>query len=113
MGETPEGKIKRKLREKLRQLPACYVFMPVQTGLGASTLDYLCCVNGHFVAIETKAPGRQMTARQQVVMHEMLEAGAHVFLVDSEEGIDQCIARLALLESVWTIGDTHGIENKM
>lgn len=97
MGETPEGKIKRKLREKLRQLPACYVFMPVQTGLGASTLDYLCCVNGHFIAIETKAPRGKMTPRQNVVMAEMLEAGGLVFAVDSEETIDQCIARLALL----------------
>ena len=97
MSTTPEGKIKQKLRAKLRTLPKCYVFMPVQTGLGASTLDYLCCVNGNFVAIETKAPRMVMTARQQVVMHEILEAGGYVFLVDSEEAIDQCIARLALL----------------
>ena len=71
--------------------------MPVQTGLGASTLDYLCCVNGHFVAIETKAPGAHLTARQLVVQSDIQVSYGLVFLVDSEEAIDQCIARLALL----------------
>lgn len=94
---TPEGKIKRKLREKLRQLPNCYVFMPVPTGMGASTLDYLCCINGHFVAIETKAPHMVMTARQVVVATEITDAGGDVYMVDDEESIDMCIARLALL----------------
>lgn len=97
MSETPEGKIKRKLRLKLNALPARYIFMPVQTGLGATTLDYLCCINGHFVGIETKAPGKLPTPRQMIVWQEITDAGGMVYLVDSEEAIDLCIARLYLL----------------
>ncbi len=88
---TPEGKIKAKLRKRLDALTNCYVFMPVQQGLGASTLDYLCCINGRFVAIETKAPGKKMTPRQVAVTHNILDAGGDVFLVDSDETIDRCI----------------------
>lgn len=95
---TPEGKIKRKLREKLNALPKRYIFMPVQTGLGATTLDYLICVNGHFVAIETKALGKTMTQRQELIAYQIMLSGGTVFVVDSEDAIDQCIAKLFLLE---------------
>jgi len=91
---TPEGKIKKRLREKLKKLPKRYVFMPVQSGLGASTLDYLCCINGHFVGIETKKPGGKMTPRQEIVAAEIEAAGGIVFLVDSDAEIDYVMTQL-------------------
>jgi len=70
---TPEGEVKRDLRKWL-DAQGIYYFMPVQTGYGKSTLDFLCCINGWFVGIETKAPGKVPTARQQRVMKEISEA---------------------------------------
>lgn len=100
---TPEGKVKRRLREKLKELPKRYVFMPVQSGLGASTLDYLCCINGHFVGIETKKPNGKlppkMTPRQEIVAAEIEAAGGIVFLVDSDASIDFVMMRLRELDA--------------
>jgi hypothetical protein len=86
---TPEGKIKAKVKRALNALPRCYSFMPVQQGLGASTLDYLCCINGHFVAIETKAPGKKMTPRQQMTAETIVKAGGHAFVVDGDESLER------------------------
>jgi len=94
---TPEGRIKARLRSRLNKLPKRYVFMPVQNGMGASTHDYLICVSGCFVSIETKAPGKKMTPRQEIVAQQIREAGGLVFLVDSDEAIDTCLSQLAEL----------------
>lgn len=83
---TPEGKVKQKLKLWLKQRKA-YWFMPVQTGYGSHTLDFLVCLYGMFVGLETKAPGGKLTPRQQVVANWIKESGGKVFLVsENEEG---------------------------
>ena len=74
---TPEGQVKHELRKFLDAM-GIYYFMPVQTGYGKSTLDFLCCVRGRFVGIETKAEGKETTARQRRVMKEIEDAGGLV-----------------------------------
>lgn len=96
---TPEGKIKKRLREKLKELKHRYIFMPVQSGLGASTLDYLCCINGCFVGIETKKPGGKMAPRQEIVAAEIEAAGGIVFLVDGDASIEWVMVRLRELDA--------------
>lgn len=65
-----------------------YVEMPVPTGYGKSGLDYTLCFYGHFISIEAKAPGEWLTPRQRVTVLEMLNAGATVFLISSDEGLN-------------------------
>lgn len=65
--------------------------MPVPGGYGAATLDFLCAVNSIAFAIETKAPGGKMTARQELTAQQMRDKGVRVFLVD---GSDESFARL-------------------
>jgi hypothetical protein len=89
---TPEGKVKDWVKKALKELHAedgysVYSFWPVQTGMGASTLDSLHCINGHFVSIETKALGKTMTDRQETVATDMHNAGAIVFEVDSKASL--------------------------
>jgi hypothetical protein len=93
---TPEGRIKAMVSKALKELPKTYKFMPVQNGLGASTLDYLLCVGGYFFAIETKKPGGKMTPRQEIVAKEIREAGGEVYVVDSKETLDLAIAHIGL-----------------
>ena len=71
---TPEGKVKAQVKDFLKARGA-YFFMPVQTGYGATSLDFLGCYNGRFFAIETKAPGGKPTARQRFTMEQMTAAG--------------------------------------
>jgi len=81
---TPEGKLKQFVKGHLKALGA-YFFMAVQTGYGATTLDFLCCVSGRFLAIETKAPGKEPTTRQYLIMEQVKEAGGAAFWCDSKE----------------------------
>lgn len=89
---TPEGKIKAQLKRQFLLDPIkahLWSFMPVQNGMGKPALDFLLCVNGHFIAIETKAPGKKLTQRQEHTKAEMEAAGARVFVVDDHESL-QC-----------------------
>lgn len=78
MGTLPEGWIKEIVKEMLNAHPGAYYYMPVQNGMGASTLDFICAINGRYVAIEAKAPGKYMTDRQEQVAIKMEVAGAEV-----------------------------------
>lgn len=85
MATTPEGKIKKKVNAALRQLGAdVYRFMPVQSGFGMQTLDYLLSVRGRFVAIETKAPGKKLTPLQEGTKAAIEAAGGIVLVVYDE-----------------------------
>lgn len=80
---TPEGKVKAKVSALLKKY-GVYYFMPVQTGYGKKTLDYLCCWNSVFFAVETKAPGKVPTSLQEVTIKEIREAGGFVFVLDGD-----------------------------
>lgn len=71
--------------------------MPVQVGIGASTLDYLLCVRGRFVAIETKKPGAKMTPRQEAVSREIVKAGGTVYVITNEDEMNKFIADMILM----------------
>lgn len=95
MAQTPEGRVKNMVRKMLDQMGGnCYRFMPVQTGLGSRTLDFLLCVNGYFVGLETKAPGKHLTPLQRQTKAAMEAAGALVFEVSDEESLEICRTKL-------------------
>lgn len=96
---TPEGQVKHDLRQYLDAM-GIYYFMPVQTGYGKSSLDFLCCIRGRFVGIETKAEGKEPTARQRRVMKEIEDAGGIALWADDAENlINQIAALLAGIEA--------------
>ncbi len=80
MAQTPEGKVKDQVKRLLKKY-GCYQFWPVQTGYGAPTLDCIACAFGHFLGIETKAPGKHPTPRQRMTIEDMRGAEATVFVV--------------------------------
>lgn len=65
--KTPEGRLKDEVKKYLDSVGA-YWFMPVQTGYGRTTLDFLVCHKGKFIGIETKSLKGKLTARQKLVM---------------------------------------------
>lgn len=83
---TPEGKIKEGVKKVLKRHGA-YYHMPVQNGMGEPTLDFVVCLNGWFIAIETKAPGGKPTKRQLVTIANMRAAGAQVFVISNDDEI--------------------------
>ena len=85
MAVTPEGRVKAEIKAYLNSIGA-YWFMPVQTGYGTSTVDFLVCYRGYFIAIEAKAPGKMPTKFQELTMEKIRKAGGKVYVVhDMEE----------------------------
>jgi hypothetical protein len=82
---TPEAKVKVRVKAMLNE-HAAYYFMPVQTGLGSRTLDFLGCHSGRFFSIETKAPGKHMTEQQLSIADRMMKSGARVFEISGDLG---------------------------
>jgi hypothetical protein len=80
----PEAIIKQKIRKWLEQQGA-YVFSPVQMGFGKQTLDLLVCWRGRFIAIEVKAPGKNPTKRQELIINEIRRSGGGAFVARSLE----------------------------
>ena len=86
MASTPEGKVKKKVKEVLKELGAYYV-MPVTGGYGNSGVpDFVVCYRGVFFGIETKAKGGKVTALQQKNLDEIAKAGG-IDLVITEGNI--------------------------
>ena len=101
MARTPEGAVKELVTAVFKEFGA-YYYMPVPGGYGATTVDYLACFLGWFIAVETKAPGKKPTARQETVLRELRAADAAIFVIDGPAGV----ANLrAYLKTAYALGD--------
>ena len=90
---TPEGKVKEKVKKILRKYDVWY-YMPVQNGMGVVGIpDFICCMDGQFLAIETKAPGRksQVTPNQRRRMQEIMQADGIVYVADNADDVEELI----------------------
>jgi len=87
MATTPEAKVKAKIKAILKAHNVYYA-MPIGTGYGNSGVpDFLCCVNGKFVAIEAKAGKGQATALQLKNLGEINKAGGYTCIIN-ENNLD-------------------------
>lgn len=82
MATTPEAKVKAKIKAILKAHNVYYA-MPIGTGYGNSGVpDFLCCVNGKFVAIEAKAGKGMATALQLKNLGEINKAGGYTCIIN-------------------------------
>lgn len=80
---TPENAVKAAVKLLLKK-HGVYWHCPVQNGMGAPSLDFICCHCGKYLAIETKAPGKKPTPRQEITISEIEKAGGTVFVIDGD-----------------------------
>jgi len=79
---TPEGRVKKKVKDVLEDLGAYYV-MPVTGGYGNSGApDFIICIAGLFYGIECKANGGKATALQLKNHDDIRKAGGIALIVD-------------------------------
>lgn len=84
MASTPEAKVKEKIKKILKE-HGVYYAMPMGTGYGNSGVpDFLCCVNGRFLAIEAKAGKGIPTALQEKNLRDIKAAGGYAWVVNEE-----------------------------
>jgi len=81
---TPEGKVKAAVKKALKDKGIWY-FLPVSNGMGQVGIpDFICCYEGKFLAVETKAPGKRgyTTPNQERVLKEISDHGGLAIVVD-------------------------------
>lgn len=98
MANTPEGKIKERVRNLLNRAKdngvPLYYFFPPSNGYGtAGAPDIVGSCRGKFFGIETKVPGRKPTLLQQRAAEKILESNGVHFLI---YGTDDDYLRLEL-----------------
>lgn len=93
MAMTPEGKVKKKVKEYLQSIGAWY-YMPVSNGMGrVGCPDILVCYKGLFMAFETKAPGKikNVTPNQEREINAIKCANGLALVVDDVEQVKEAI----------------------
>jgi len=99
MAQTPEVKVKNKIKAMLKKYDVYYA-MPIGSGYGnAGVPDFLCCVNGKFMGIEAKAGSNQPTALQYKNLENIIKAQGYA-LVINESNIDFLEGTIKLIKGV-------------
>lgn len=81
MAQTPEGRVKKAVRQVLDGLGAYYV-MPVTGGFGRQGApDFLVCLEGKFFGIETKAGKGKLTLLQEMNLKKIIDCGGVALVV--------------------------------
>jgi hypothetical protein len=93
MAQTPEAKVKAKIKAILKAHGAYYA-MPIGTGLGNSGVpDFLVCHSGNFLGIEAKAGRGAATALQLKNLDAIQKCGGHPMIIreDNMEYLENVI----------------------
>jgi len=88
MANTPEGAVKKAIRNLLDSVGAYYcMYVPVGYGSGKGTPDFLICHQGRFIAVEAKAGRGKTTALQDMTLQKIRDTGG-VAMVINEHNLD-------------------------
>lgn len=90
---TPEGRVKAAVKRRLKEIGAWF-YMPVQNGMGVVGIpDFICCLEGRMIAIETKAPGKRgnTTPNQDRQLENIRAAGGIAIVVDDVNQLNEII----------------------
>lgn len=91
MTMTPEGRVKAAVKKLLKER-GIWFYMPVQNGMGVVGIpDFICCWEGAFLAIETKAPGKRtnLTPNQERRIYEIHKAKGAAIVVDDVKQLQE------------------------
>lgn len=91
MANTPEGKVKNKVKQILKKHGVWY-YMPVAGPFSSHGVpDFVGCYNGKFFSVETKAPGKidNLTDNQRRVINEIREHGGIALVIDDPAKLEE------------------------
>ena len=88
MAQTPEAKVKAKVKKLLNEYGALH-FSPFMAGMGsAGVSDIICLYKGKFIAIECKADEKKLPTALQLKFLEKVRAWGGLGLVIHDKNID-------------------------
>ena len=94
MASTPEGRVKAKIKDYLKNLDKCWYYMPVSNGMGrVGCPDILVCYKGLFFAFEVKSPGKRTntTPNQDREIEWINRAEGLAIVVDDVEQVKEVL----------------------
>lgn len=101
MAKTPEGRVKHLVKKTLEQrypkTAPLHVHWPVLTGYGDRELDAYGVANGLAFFVETKAPGKRPTLRQDAKINQWLNTMAPVFVIDGPDSLQELVEWLDIV----------------
>jgi hypothetical protein len=89
---TAEALVKKEIKHGLISR-GIWFFMPVQCGYGRTAIDFICCWDGLFLAIEAKAENNKVGVRQQATLTEIKEAGGRAVVAYSWADVEEALER--------------------
>lgn len=90
MAQTPEAKVKKKIKDFLKTLPYCFFFSPIGSAYGEAGIpDIIVSLNGKFIGIEVKRPGneRGTTKLQDYALENIRASGGVAFVASNVETV--------------------------
>ena len=110
---TPEARLKAQVKKVLDKHGVWY-YMPVQNGMGVTGIpDFVCCDEGRFLGIETKAPGKHPTPNQIRVGDQINDHGGVWMVVHDAEEVESYFNSKGsnLRSAVWDVLQKHKIDD--
>jgi len=101
MATTPEGIVKKGVKAWLTKRSA-YYYMPMSNGMGrVGAPDFIVCLAGRFIGIETKAPGkrRNTTANQDREIRWINRSGGFAIVIDDVSQLDELLGAYCACKS--------------
>lgn len=93
MAMTPEGRVKHAVKKRLKA-KGVWHYCPVSNGMGrVGAPDFICCWEGRFLSIETKAPGKRAatTPNQDKELAGIRAAGGIAIVIDDVSQLDDVL----------------------
>jgi Holliday junction resolvase len=100
MALTPEAKVKRDVA-KILDIYNVYYFFPPANGYGRQGIpDIICCIHGHFLAVECKAGKGTTTVLQDREIAKIVQNGGTALVVN-ENNMQELHDLLKKLEGIY------------
>ncbi len=100
MALTPEAKVKRDVA-KILDIYNVYYFFPPANGYGRQGIpDVICCIHGHFLAIECKAGKGTTTVLQDREIAKITQHGGTAMVIN-ENNMQELHDLLKRLEGIY------------
>ena len=97
---TPEARVKANIKKLLVAMGVWY-FLPAASQFGKKGIpDFICCANGHFLAIEAKSNGNRATDLQLHRIDEIKQHKGTALVVDETnlEHLERIVANIVAVE---------------
>jgi len=87
MSNTPEGRVKAKVRDIFKKYGVYYCHIPGTAFGKGGAPDYICCVNSIFLAVECKAGEGKQTELQKIEQYKIRKSSGRYALIN-ERNLD-------------------------